>query len=140
MSFKKSLVLVSILLGFSLYSHASLAKPGKGHFKKMFKELDLTPEQQEKMKELRKNKPNQKANFKEMKELKKQFKEALGSDASESELKKLHSQIQEKKAAMAKQGFEQMLKIRAILTPEQRKKFKDMRHEGGKGKRGWDNH
>lgn len=131
MKSKQFVALIILSLGISLFSQGAMAERERGQFKKMMKSLDLTQEQQDKMKELKKNKPNVKESRKEMRELRKKFKESMESNATEAELRKLHSQIQEKKSAMAKDRFEQMLKVRSILTPEQRKKFQGMRHEGG---------
>ncbi len=137
MRMKNFTVLIAILLGLSLISQPSLAKPGKGHFKRMMKKLELTAEQKEKMKELRKNNPDMKAKRAEMREVRKKFKEALGSDASKVELTKLHNELQSKKTEIAKIRFEKMLSIREILTPEQRKLFQEMRQKRGKKNHRW---
>ncbi len=134
MRMKNFMVLITILLGLSVISQPLMAKPGKGHFKKMMKKLELTAEQKEKMKDLRKNNPDMKAKRAEMREVRKKFKEALGSDASKGELTKLHNELQSKKTEIAKIRFEKMLSIREILTPEQRKIFQEMRQKRGKKK------
>jgi Spy/CpxP family protein refolding chaperone len=131
---KNFMVLITILLGLSVISQPLMAKPGKGHFKKMMKKLELTAEQKEKMKVLRKNNPDMKAKRAEMREVRKKFKEALSSDASKGELTKLHNELQSKKTEIAKIRFEKMLSIREILTPEQRKIFQEMRQKRGKKK------
>ncbi len=126
---------------------ASLAEAKRrgGDFKdKIFKQLDLTEEQTKKLDEL---KTNQKDNMKQLRENKKsistKFKEALASDASESELRDLHNQKMTLKKQIADARFEKMIAVRKILTPEQRTKFQDLmkEHRGKrKGKRGGRKH
>ncbi|NQY99683.1 MAG: Spy/CpxP family protein refolding chaperone [Bdellovibrionales bacterium] len=121
-----------ILMVFFLMTPAPVAyaQPGgkKGVMRKVLKELNLSDEQKSSLKEMRK------ANKGQMKELRQQkkaarleLKEAMGSDASESKLRALHTKLQELRKETATKRFENLLKIRKVLTPKQRKKFVELR-------------
>ena len=71
---------------------------------------------------------------KEMRSAKKTFRDALKTDASESDLLALHDKQQKLKNRVENIRVEKMLKMRSILTPEQRKEaqglFKNNRRQG----------
>lgn len=106
----------------------------------IFKELNLTADQKEKLKKLREeSKAGHKDERKKMRSEAKAFKDKMAGNASDDELRKEFAKAQEKRAEMAKSRFEHMLKVRAILTPEQRKKFAELaekKMKNHKGKRG----
>lgn len=125
-----ALLLPLFVLPFTMTS-AKEHKRGGG-----MKELNLSEEQREKIRSIRKAiKPQMKALKKESRELRKGLQEALRSEASESDLRSKFQALQNKKSAIASLRFDQMLKIRANLTPEQRKKFKMKSGDGHRGKR-----
>ena len=66
--------------------------------------------------------------------------EAMMSDASETELRKIHGEISSLQTQMKSKRFEKMLKIRKILSPEQRKTFFEMKRIMRKGKHHGHNH
>lgn len=111
----------------------------KRKMERMIRDLNLTEDQQTKIKEIQnKQKDSVVAKKKAMVDAKKALKDAMQGDASDDELRKLYDTSQKAKTDFRKALFEQVLVIRGVLTPEQRKKFKgfDRRHhkKGGKGK------
>lgn len=127
-----------LLLGVFLNPIASMAREGKDHggMKEIMKQLDLTDEQKEKLKSLREeNKKMEKGDKGEIKELWKQMEEKFGTSASESELRTLHDKMKSLRTQKADNRFNRLMKIRNILTVEQRKKFQELRkkdHRGGR--------
>ena len=104
----------------------------------MFKELNLTEEQEQKLKELREaGRDGSKASREEMKAAHEKMRELLEGDANESQLRAQHKKLQALKMKMDDERFENMLATRAILTPEQRKKMAEQMKERH-GKRGGD--
>lgn len=106
----------------------------KGHMSKMMKELNLTADQQQKVKKI-------KSEFKgKIKPLKTKMKamhakvEKLFVDGTDEALRTEHKNVVEFKPQIHAVKFEKMMAIRALLTPEQRKKFFEMKHK--KHKRG----
>lgn len=146
MNILKSNWLLGSLIALSLsgtYATVGLADDfGLMGRKGLFKELNLTADQKEKLKKLREDgKGDRKEAREEMKKQGKAFREKMGTQASDDELRKEFTALQGKRAELAKSHFEHMLKVRAIFTPEQRKKFAEvmenkMKHHKGKfGKR-----
>lgn len=105
--------------------------------KRMVEELNLTEEQQKKIKAIQEN---QKDDFiakkKAAHQARRALKDAMQGDATDDDLRKLYDASQKAKADFSKTRFEQVLSIRAVLTPEQKKKFKGFRRhrKGEKGK------
>lgn len=109
----------------------------KRKMKRMVEELNLTEEQQKQIKEIQDKQKNEFLAKKEaMHKTKKALKEAMQGEATDKELRILNDALIKAKIAFSKTRFEQVLSIRAVLTPEQRKLFKGFgRHKkGGKGK------
>lgn len=122
------ILIVAVLLA----SPAAYAKRGGG----WFKDLDLTKEQKQKLEAMRADsKDDRKDNREAMKTARKALAEAAKGDASEAQLRTLFNSLQDLHKKNATARFEKLLKIRAILTPEQRKKIK-MHKFGGPGNRG----
>jgi Spy/CpxP family protein refolding chaperone len=129
-------------LFFSLLSAPSFAKgkrEGKGESaQKMKAELNLTDEQLEKIKEIRKS---SKGNHKEMKEqmkaARKDMKESLGNPkVSATELQAKFNKLESLKTEMSRKRFETMLSIRSQLNETQIAKFHELRqgHKKGRGR------
>lgn len=96
--------------------------------KKIMAQLNLSEEQKTQLKEMRKeNKKMPKANGKSMKEAREKMKEKFASNAPESELRALHEEISKLKAEKADKRFNRLMKMRNILTLEQRAKFQELR-------------
>ena len=132
------IILITILLAFT--SPVCFAKGGgHKHLKKIFEQLDLSPEQKKSLKSLRDNKDTSMKDLREKKKsLKNTIGEAMMSDASEAKLRSLHTDISAQISSIQSQiktkRFEKMLKIRSILAPEQRKTFFEMKKKMKKGK------
>ena len=137
--------LIALFISIATLAANAQAGEGKGkRFKKMAQELNLSPEQMEEIKAIRKS---YRADLRDLKRKRKAQKEELKSLMNSKEKGK---SFQEK--AKAKQGelqktnnslhskrFEMMLKIREKLSAEQIKEFKEFKKEKrrgrGKGKR-----
>lgn len=91
--------------------------------------LDLTPEQREKLKELRDAQREQnKAFFEEMRKLRLEMRELMNeSEANEKEIKTLYDKIATLRAEQFSRSLEQKKAIRKILTPEQLEKLEKFR-------------
>jgi len=102
----------------------------------MMKELNLSAEQREKLVEIRKaNRAKMETLRDKMNDFHKKMEEALQSNASADEARKLHKEYRPLRQEMEDQRFEQILKVREILTPDQRKKFRQgMKARSGKGR------
>jgi periplasmic protein CpxP/Spy len=96
----------------------------KGHMMEMMKDLNLTPEQQKKMKEVNeKSTPNLGEKRKAMFNARKDLHETLKGTASDDEAKKKFEVLEKAQDEFARARFDHVLAVRAILTPEQREKF-----------------
>lgn len=106
--------------------------------RRLFRQLDLTEEQRTKLAELRKEKSAKMESLrKQMKAAHEKMKAALEADSSDEALKKAHQEVRDVRAQLEDMRFESMLAIRKVLTPEQRKKFADLKQKGpqrGKGR------
>lgn len=101
----------------------------KGGFGKILKQLDLTEEQEAKLKTLRKAKKEDRGKNKgEMKELHEKMKAAFINGKNDSEVQALHTQIKAMKMEKMDKRFQHMMDIRSVLTPDQRKKFFELQH------------
>lgn len=121
-----ALVLVVLLTGTKALAF------GKGReMQKMAKELNLTPDQKAKMKSIRQNgREEMKAKRDALFAAREDLENSLRGAATDEELKKKFEALQKIQQEMAQGRFEKVLAIRAILTPEQRAKFKSMAGEG----------
>jgi Spy/CpxP family protein refolding chaperone len=92
---------------------------------KMAEELKLTPEQREKLKkihdEYHKTLPGKKEAMLAAKEA---LKESLRSAATDIDVRKKFEELEKRQSEFGQARFEKILALRAILTPEQRQKFK----------------
>lgn len=107
----------------------------RGDFLK--KELNLTDEQLERVKEIRKaDRDELRKNRKEFKTLKKEFREAMNnSQSSTEELTAKFEAFQKARDEFQRMRFKKMMKMREILSPEQLKKFREL-HKKKRGKWG----
>lgn len=125
---------LNIIAGDDSDSHEKRGFRGKGHMMKLMKELNLSDEQKEQMKALRgDSKNNRKEKRKEIKELKAKLDSLFITDAKDSELIAIHKKIMAIKAEQGESRFEGLLKKRAILTVEQRKKFIELKPKHRRG-------
>lgn len=114
---------------------------GKGmdHHEGWLKKLDLTADQKKKLDAVREErKAAMKSTMEQARAEHEKLHQLMQGDAPEADLRAQHDKVLEFHTAGGKERFESMLKIRAILTPDQRKKMgemgKSMREEcmGGK--------
>ncbi len=134
------ILVISMMVAFPMNS---FAKGGGGkHIKKVLEQLNLTADQQTKIKSIHEgDKQAHKQSKDQMRKNKEEFKRAM-SDATVSELKlkELHESMISAKVAKMRSKFEKSLKVRAILSPEQQVKFRELMKEhkgkkrGGRGK------
>ncbi|MCO5144206.1 MAG: Spy/CpxP family protein refolding chaperone [Oligoflexia bacterium] len=142
-NYMHSIIGTLVVAALLLPAGEALAKRGgKWDRGKMMSELNLTSEQKDKMKEIRsKNKDAIKAQREEMKSAREALEEAMKGNASDGDIRSKFEKVQAVQQKLAKDRFENVLAIRAILTPEQRAKFRDIGIGGGgeprgKGRRG----
>jgi protein CpxP len=143
---KKSTLVLNLIILSLLVSHQALARgegkggEGKGKFMKFMKELNLSEEQMNKLKEHRKsNKDKPRANKGEMKTFLDEMTKAFINGASDGEIKAINEKMQQARQQMNERRLEKMIFFKNLLTKEQRQKFMD-RKKGSKGKgRGKDN-
>ena len=124
----------SLILALSLTLTAPMAfakrgGPG-GKLHKALKQLDLTAEQQAKLKEIRAGQKDKiKTAHEKMKAARESLEHSLDNNTSDIDIRKKHNDLQAARTQMENLRFESLLQIRAILTPEQRKKFQDMKDD-----------
>ena len=140
MKLEKWIWIFILIFGFS---QSGFAKGHRGHKLRAeaMKQLDLSEDQKVALEKLKANKGSLGKELRAKKKaLRKQMHEAMASDASDSDLRKLHEQKLSLKTQMANNRFEKMLAVRKILTPEQRVKFhkfiSERRGKMGFGRRG----
>ena len=125
----KQLLIVALvsLMAFSVQAkhHKGMHKMGKmGHMGKIMKELNLTDEQQTKLKEMREAKQKNMAEMRsKMMEARNALLDGWKSQADDSKMKSLHEAFHDVKRQMMQANFEHRLAIRALLTDEQKKTF-----------------
>lgn len=118
------------------------AEPGKSNkgdrFKKLWEELDLTPEQSQQIEAIHEQSQAEAEPLRqELQQTHEQMRSLLAANASADELRQQHGQIQTLHQQLDDRRFETMLQIREVLTPEQRQQMTqsmERRHErGGRG-------
>jgi Spy/CpxP family protein refolding chaperone len=105
----------------------------------LFQGLNLKAEQKTQLQEIRKTHREQIQNLRnKKKELREKLDKAMIAETASPELKKIHSEFLDTDHKLRTLRFDQMLAVRDILTPEQRKKFKEMHGKGphAPGRRG----
>lgn len=122
-----------LLLGLSapVYSFGDNHGEGKGgKFREVMKQLDLSKEQIETLKEHRKaNKTKEKPDWKKVKQLKEDIKAAFISGASDEQVKDLNSKLQVELEKMKEARFSKMIFMKNLLNEEQRKKFMELKKD-----------
>ncbi len=129
--FKQSGVILSLCI---LLSSVSYAKGhwGKRHgprdMQQVFSQLNLSSEQEEKIKDLHDQNRKKNEDAREaLQEARQAFKQAIDSaNISDDELKKHHEKMIEAKVNVMRLRFDGMISTRAILTAEQRRKFQEI--------------
>ena len=110
-------------------------KPNKEEFKKRRREefrqqLNLTPEQAAEIDQIREQSKQDKDTKREAyKAAKDKMQALLASDASDDELRAQHRVLQDLRREKGEARFETKLKIRQVLTPEQRTKMAELKKQ-----------
>ncbi len=136
-----TLVIVGVmLLSSNVYSqpqgnqfnrHEEMREKMKARMLAVFKQLDLTPEQEEQLKAHRKNHREQGREFRESLRAKK---EAIRNELQKEELNmekiyKIHNELKGLLSNKADHRLEGILEVRKILTAEQFRKFCELRKD-----------
>ncbi len=107
-------------------------------WEKMLQQLDLTPQQTEKIDAIKAESRQEYAALREeMRDSQEQMRSLLSSDASSNELRQQHQEMQRLRQKISDRRFETMLEIREVLTPEQRAQMAQLRRDR-LGNRGFD--
>ena len=107
-----------------------------GGMKKILEQLNLTPEQSQKIDAIHEQFHSDKESlFEEMRTNHQEMRSLFASDASSQELRKQHQKIQDLHQQLGNNRFETMLQVREILTPEQRSQLAELmkQHRGKRG-------
>jgi Spy/CpxP family protein refolding chaperone len=143
-SFFLGLVFLSSTGPFTRLAAADAGAPahGKSSFwANALGKLDLTDSQRKQLEELREtSRVEKKKAFGELGALHDTLREKLSSQPPQEEQRNLYAEIEQKSTAIHRNKFERMLKVRAILTPEQRRQLMEMdpHKHGNVGPRGKD--
>jgi len=96
----------------------------QGGYSDPLAQLNLTPDQTTQIKAIRdRNQPTREANMQRIKQLKQEMQTLLSSNAANFQITAKYDEIQAFKQQISSARLDQTLKIRAILTPEQRQKL-----------------
>ena len=109
---------------------------GKG-LRHVMEQLDLNDEQKEQLKQVRQSSKGQRKVLKEaVRSAHENLDQALETNKSKSEIRDAFNTLEEKKSAISRFRFDHMMKIRSILTPEQRSEFQRLRPKGKRPRHG----
>jgi Spy/CpxP family protein refolding chaperone len=134
--------LTTLLLTLCLSSSAAFAFGGKGDHhqraEKFRQQLNLSDEQSAKVQEIRSaHKPGVREARQKFKASKEDFKSAMKRpESTQEELKAKFDAFQASRDEFQRKRFAMMLEMRAVLNPEQREKFAEMKKEWKKKRRG----
>ncbi len=129
----------SLSLVIAVWGSLALAKPSTepGEITKVYEKLNLSPEQKQQMKVLREEmKKAVEKNKEAVGVAQAKFDETLDEDASDEVIRTAHLELAKQRNELETQQLEHMLKVRALLTPEQRKTFSSLRPRGKNGNEG----
>lgn len=91
------------------------------------RELNLTSEQSEKIRDIRAQaKEDMQSVHENLKEQREAMRSLLTSNANPNRLRQQHQKIQDLKESIDDQRFETMLEVREVLTPEQRSQMSEL--------------
>ena len=135
--FSKTAILTLIL---ALVSSQAFSRGGRGGkrgrgLEKVLSQLNLSKEQMQKIKSFKQNtKSSRRETRSKIQAARKEMNEAFNSSASDSDLMAKHDKLKKLKAEMADLRFDKMLKIRSVLTSEQRSKYYKLKQGMREGK------
>ena len=111
----------------------------EGMEQKWAQELNLTSAQQSQIKAIRdQEKTGAESLRQQMKTAREQLKTLMAGNASDGQIRQQHQQVQQLGQQLSDHRFDTMLKIRSVLTPEQRTKAAELMKQH-KGRHGWGN-
>jgi len=94
---------------------------------KMLKQLNLSPEQLQKLKTIRDRNPNRMRELaQQLRQANKELRDLLVSTESSDAIRAKHTQVLSLQQELQKQHFERMLSMREILTPQQRSQLNEI--------------
>ncbi len=129
-----------VLLAQETEAPATEKRRGKGRRGgKFLEQLDLTDAQKAEIETIRQEaRENRQGRREEMRAARDKMRELYASDASQDELRAQHQETKQLRQTFGEQRFETKLKIREVLTLEQRKKLVELKgqHRGHRGHRG----
>jgi Spy/CpxP family protein refolding chaperone len=100
-----------------------------GH--KWAEKLNLTADQKKKVDAIRSDRKTKiKAAAEQMQQEHQKLRDMLKGDATDAQLREQHGKVTALRTSMGDMFFDSILQVRAILTPEQRKKMEFTQHEG----------
>ncbi len=102
----------------------------------LFDQLDLSDAQKAEIENIRQEGENGSSRHEEAKAAREKMRELFASDASSDELRAQHRANQELRQAAHDERFERKLKIREVLTLEQRRKLAELKSEQRGQRRG----
>lgn len=92
--------------------------------------LNPTPEQQQQLQGIRQEyQGKMQQQQQQMRQIQKELNELMSGNASESQIRQKHDQLMVLKQQMGQLQFDMMLKMREVLTPEQRSQLADLMQE-----------
>ncbi len=92
------------------------------HWDRLLQQLNLTPEQAQKVQSIRDQYNLELAQRRQaLQQAKQELQDLMVSTASEDQVRQKHSQVETLEQQLRSVGFEQMLAIRQVLTPDQRR-------------------
>ena len=106
---------------------------GYGGVKKLLEQIDLTPEQSQKIDAIHEQfHSDNETLFQEMRTNYQEMRSLLASDASDEQLRQQHQKMQDLRQELGNNRFETMLQVREILTPQQRTQMAELmeQHRG----------
>ena len=94
---------------------------------RMLKQLNLSPEQLQKLKTIRDRDPNKMSELVvQSRQANKELRDLLASTESSDVIRAKHTQVQNLQQELQKQHFERMLAMREVLTPQQRSQLNEI--------------
>lgn len=103
---------------------------GRGRGLGRLEQLDLSDEQKAEIKAIHEQAKADTEDLRgEMREAKEAMKNLFANDASENQLRRQHQAVQNLHQELGTERFETMLKVRRVLTPEQRARMVELRQQ-----------
>jgi Spy/CpxP family protein refolding chaperone len=102
---------------------AELPRMGKGGW---LRDLDLTPDQIEQIRQIRSQRKDQLSRQRQaMRQAMQELRQLMAGDASADQIRQKYDEVKSLRLKVADAQFDNLLAIREVLTPEQRRKFAD---------------